>query len=389
MFLQNLEYSIPYQILVGIIILFVILEYRYSSKENVVLLTRNLTFLAFLIFFGFRGFIGWDWSTYFPLFNNMPSLLNPKFPLFLKNSAIESGFLIYMATIKIVVKDYFIFIFINNLIDAIVIHFFLKKYSEYYSLGFLIFIIMGGFYYETDLLRNAKSIMLFLVSIKYLKERKIIVYFLLNIVGMLFHKSSIIFLPLYFIANIFISQKAFIVIFIIGNIIFLTELEYIKPILLKVSELVGGKYLITVEMYLMNKNMNTSYGITVGYIERLITSALILIYYKKLIKLSSFNIIFINLFLLYFISYFFLSEIMVIPVRIGLLFVGSYWILIPALVKCIEVENNKKIFLIYLILYSIVKITGMTNSKLFEYDNTLYENRNYKSRIVDFKNFKE
>ena len=52
---------------------------------------------------------------------------------------------------------------------------------------------------EFNLYRNTKSFSLFLLSLPYLQNRKLLPYLLLNMTGCLFHISSMIYLPLYFV----------------------------------------------------------------------------------------------------------------------------------------------------------------------------------------------
>ncbi|UYI80136.1 MAG: EpsG family protein [Fusobacterium varium] len=84
-----------------------------------------------------------------------------------------------------------------------------------------------GIALEIDMMRNIKSILLFLCSIKYIKERKPVVFIALNILGMMFHSSSAIYFPMYFILNIKWNRKFILGLFVLGNIYYLSNLRLI------------------------------------------------------------------------------------------------------------------------------------------------------------------
>ena len=133
---------------------------------------------------------------------------------------------------------------------------------------------------EVNLMRNMKSIILFLVSISYLEKRKFIPYLILNVIGIFFHISSIVYLLLYFVLSKRISRKVYWVIFGIGNLIFLMKIKFVTPILLFVAGMIGGRS----EMLLMYMENNMTYGITIGYIERVFFFLLLLYFYDKVQK---------------------------------------------------------------------------------------------------------
>jgi hypothetical protein len=336
--------------------------------------------IGIVLFFGLRGFIGWDWTTYYPTFKTIPALFSLKGTVFTE-TRYEPGFVVYISVIKTIWNNYFFFVFIGTFIDIVILIAIIRQFSGYsYSLVCLVFIVMGGFYLETDLMRNAKSIMLFLLSLKYLKERRILPYYMLNILGCLFHFSSLIYLPLYFFLHKIVSRKAVIVIFIIGTVIFLLRVEYIVPIVRKVASFMGENTTIALNKYLKDSLYSSGYGLTVGFAERMITSSLMIIYYDKILKKKDSNVLFINSFIIYFIFFFYFAEVRIIPIRVGGLFAFSYWILYPAILEVIENRNNKSLFLTFIFIYSLVKIAGMTDTILYRYDNVLFKGQSYETR---------
>jgi len=361
----------------------IIRKQEYRKDENIKVI-RWAALSGLLFFFGLRGFIGWDWYNYYPAFNSVPKLFSPNGELFTATDY-NSGFVIYISFLKSIWNNYHFLIFISTLIDLIILNVVIKRYSKYsYAFAILLFIVMGGFYLETDLIRNSKGIMLFLLSLKYVKERKLLPFLLLNIAGSMFHLSSILYLPLYFFLTKKIKKEIVIGIFITGLIITLIQLEYIRPFLTWITNLLGEKFVYLLEKYLELSNYSTGYGLTIGLLERLLTSSLIIIYYDKLTDSNDYNRIFINSFIVYFIIFFFFSEIKIIPIRVGGLFSFSYWILYPALLEVISNRNNRRLIIVFFMLYALIKIAGMTDNILYRYVNTLLGKDNYIERLEVF-----
>lgn len=391
--LEGIRYSIPYLCLVLYFILLFFLELQVKRQETYLL--RNILIIRFLagagllLFFGFRGFIGWDWTIYFPAFKNTPELFSLH-PDSFTVSRYEPAFIALMSFFKTISGNYHFFIFFNTLADIVVLLVFLKQFSKVsLSLSCLLFIVMGGIYLETDLLRNAKSIMLFLLSLRYLRDRQLLPYLMLNLLGCMFHFSSLIYIPLYFFLHKQISRKTIIIIFIIGILLYLLQIEYIRPLISKISGLFGQRASDATWKYLNNDLYSVGYGITIGFIERMITSSLILLYYHRLISDNRNNILFINSFVLYFIFFFYFAEIKIIPVRVGGLFYYSYWILIPSLLSVIIKRNNRILFLFYIFIYSLVKIAGMSDNILYKYRSVLFVRDNFEKRLEVFESTKD
>ena len=133
-------------------------------------------------------------------------------------------------------------------------------------LGFSLIIL------ETDLFRNIKSLLLFLISLKYIVEQKPTKFFILNVIGLTMHWSSLFMLPMYFILKKQISLKAFIITFIIGNIFILGNVHFIKPVLLFVSEYLNEDTASRILFYTNHKLYAQKYEISYGYFARQATT---------------------------------------------------------------------------------------------------------------------
>jgi hypothetical protein len=368
-------------------------EFQYINEAKDIKRIRGLVIIGFLFFFGLRGFILSDWINYYSLFADIPSLIHSNFLTLYQHqyieeygtdisqgtAGIEIGFIYFTSILKTFFPNYHLWILVNSIIDVILLDIFFRRYSKYYTLGFIFFFVFYGVTIECNLMRNVKAILLFLLSLKYLQERKIIPYMLLNIVGYLFHSSAIIFFPLYFLLHKKISVKILWTIFIIGNFIYLTQIKFISPILIGLSNYMGDRMSILISLYL-GSDSNQSHGITIGYLERIISFIIIMKFRKKLFENSVNNIMFFNLFVLYFISNFFFYEISVAIERLTLLFVSAYWILYPAVISLINNIKLRLFFIIALIAYSSLKIVLIYSNIVSRYDNLLFGIESYEVR---------
>jgi len=371
--------SLPYIILTLFILMISIFQIGLKFDERSVKFINFTVWALFILFFGCRGFIGWDWHSYYPFFKELKPLYQFDFNT---KSIYDKGFVIYASIIKSFTNDYRLFIFISTLIDGILLHFAFKKHlpKNLYAFAFIMFIAMEGIILEANLMRNIKGILLFLLSIQYIEKRNILKFIILNLIGICFHWSSIIFLPLYFFIHKKIDLKIIIYIFIVGNIIYLSQLEYITPFLKIFSKYFGVTASEKTDWYFKSAFFTKQYGITLGYLEKISTSFLIMLYYNKLIEKSKVNIIFINCFLIFIIINFYFSEVSIIITRLGNLFVFSYWILWPQIIG-LSTNVSKYILFIFISVYLNLRVAKTTENILFKYDNVLFDKcQNFKER---------
>lgn len=338
--------------------------------------------IVLICFFGFRGFVGWDWYNYYSFFNTTTTISNFKFD----NTTYEIGFSLYTSFIKSIHSDYILFIFISSLFDFIFLHIFFKRYlpENMYVLAFLVFLGMEGIVFEINLMRSIKGLLLFLISIRYIEKRSFWKFVLLNSIGLCFHWSSIVFFPLYFFIHKKIDIRMLILIFIIGNIVYLFQLNFIKPIVKIVSSFFSETVESKTLFYLQSTIYNKPYGITFGYFERIFTTVILLLYYNKLLSQSKFNVIFVNTYFVFIVIYFYFSEISIIIIRLGNIFIFSYWILWPLIISYSVGAVKYVLFAIFAI-YLNFKTIKTTNNILYKYDNVLFENsKSYQDRVKIF-----
>jgi hypothetical protein len=228
--------------------------------------------------------------------------------------------------------------------------------------------------------------MLFLISLKSLEERNIVKYMLLNSLGAVFHISAIIYIPLYFLLDKKINKFIILTIFVVGNIIYLLQIEWLKMFLLSIISIIPGRMGFLIEKYLSSDFYSNSYGISIGYLERSFSFILIYSLSKKLYGINKNNRIYINIFYLYCFIFLYFSEMKIILQRVAILFVFPYWILYPQLYSLIE-KKLKLLFLLILFIYGLLKTWQSNNHILALYDNVLFPYSSFQEREVIFRRY--
>lgn len=84
---------------------------------------------------------------------------------------------------------------------------FIYKYSEKPLISILAYFSFGCFAYSLGIFRQMIALSIILSGIKYIENRKLVKYIIIVAIAMLFHRTAIIMLPLYWIAQINIKNK--------------------------------------------------------------------------------------------------------------------------------------------------------------------------------------
>lgn len=372
-------YSIPYVIL--ILILGLLADYFRRVDDEGKHKINILCVIIFIFFFGFRGFVGQDWIAYYPAFQDLSIANIGDFFYSIDETAFEPGFVLMMLGCKGIFDSYHFMVFICVVINAVLLFRFIFKNISNTPLALIIFLCMGGLIMELNLLRNSISILIFLNTLDYIKERKPLPFFLWNLLGVTFHVSSLLYLPLYFFFHKRIPRWLFLIFLIIGNAVFLLGIKFITPILFTIAGHLGEEYVEVIEIYTEGKFADMQLTLSIGYIERVFTGILIYCYYNKLIEHRKENIMYINAFLVYYLIFFLFAEFAVIGGRIANLFIFCYWVLWLDLFKCISIPNNRKLYAAYVSIYCMLKIVGLVSYETFSYDNILTGSKSYEERL--------
>lgn len=384
----SVAYSLPY---IGVFLMLYVTAIPIS-KKNSTLVNRapqiQLLFLVLFFFIGLRGYIYTDWKNYLPFWESCPSVLDahPDILNYLDKgpfSSWEKGFVVYGIVLKSFSSRWEFFQAVTFAIDFFVLYFVFRRYTPHHIfLGFSIWYLFGGVVglgLSINLLRNSKSLLLFLFSIRYLEKRCFWKYAAVNCLGALFHISSILLIPLYFVLIRKWSDTLILVLFLAGNILYLFQIGWCMPVIDVFADVAGGRLGRIAQSYLSSEKWAAGYGLSIGFFERTATFILLFSFRKKLVG-SPVAVVFYNIFYLYVFSYLYLSEMSILIDRIPILFICSYWFLLPQLYSILE-KDFKILFLLVFLLYAILKISSANRSIVVMYDNLLFQNFSYQERV--------
>lgn len=350
---------------------------KNERKKHMLFVFSIILLIGFL---GLRGFIGWDWWAYYPSYNNLPNGFN-----------YEIGYEIWSNIFYKIGLSYHHFTFINTVADILILAYVLKKYSKYPIFSMFLFLAVQGLSFEVDLLRNAKAVLFFIISIQFIKERKLIPFLILNILGMTFHMSSVIYLPMYFILNRNYSRKIVLPLIILGNIYYLFDtklfihiLEYMTSVL---PAAVGGK--ITSYLSIIPQNYKLPIGTL--YFERLVTFIMVFFFLHKeknhREKENPYSLIMENSFYIFYLIFLFTSEFFIASTRIGILFIYANWFLWGDIIENLrDTKIKAAVFLIAVLIggnriYNHFDFNG--NKILYRYENIITDHKSYEEKMKD------
>lgn len=381
----SFTYSIPYLFFGIFLIVLSYLELKFENHEKKKRKIRYLCWIFFLFFFGLRGFVAYDWFSYYKVFQGTGNIFNLREASFQNyvglGDIIEPFFVLYNSIIKTFFNSWTIYVFISSLIDLLVLNYAFKKYSPNYAFSMLLFLSMS-IALEFDTMRNIKAVIIFILSFDAIYNRKFLKFCLFIFIGFMFHRSMFLFFPFYFIANIK-SPKQFLVIFlIICNVIFFSNIEFANIIIGKYISFVGGSIGEKANYYSINAAGFLQRGFTLGYFSRSITYLLIIVFYSQIIANFKYGQLFINLYLVYFFMTFAFSDFKPLTDRIELLYGISYWILWPYIIYSINKKDMKQVVFVGMTCFCLLKIYKYSNNFMYDYENVLTGTSSYQERVT-------
>ena len=363
-------YSIPYLFVFALLVLLALLQQdiitnRYSKN--------NLTVVAFvivLLFMGLRGYVYSDWIAYYEFFHEIP-YPEDLFQIddFVSYFGYEIGFLVTTSFLKSIIDDYNVYIFIWTLIDLLILTHFFKHSTKYPVWCIAVFFAINGIMMEFNLIRNIKSIVLFMFSLKYVQNGQPVKYFIVNSIGFLFHSSALLFFPLYFILRRDYGKKLILILFILSNIIYFLQIPLSRTLVLVLSSLIGGRLHGLAEFY---SEMITSYGFSVAYFERIITFFIIYFNYDVLKQDNKDNIVYINLYVLYFVTFSICWDFSLIIERVAGMLIIAYWLVFPKLLEVTKKRYSMISLIFYIVMICSLKLVLNNNNIMARYDNLIF-----------------
>lgn len=333
-----------------------VLVYPYQkANEN----TRNIIRWGcvnlFVFFFSFRGAIGDDYMHYYDYYNNVDTsnllLYSPGYGLLnLLFSYFSLPFQCFLAFLSL----------ITNGLLAI----FLWDKKVNFPFAFLVFFALGGIVNEVDFVRNIISIILFAYSITHIEERNLKKFVLINTIGLLFHYSAILYMPMFWLFQKSmnrISYAAIMGLCLVLSFFYLPVLDFV-PKCLSLMDLSYTEHVR--EYFTLYENQHLSFSF--GTIERILTGFAVYYYYDKLMN-EKYGKIITGSYLIYFICYEVLNNYAVLATRLANLFVFSYWLLWPLIIDYQSTCKRKIIIIFIMCFYMTCRLIGLSTLPQWEY----------------------
>lgn len=315
-------------LLITLFILTIILEFTKKFPE----IKKNQKY--FLIVFGILVLflilrapsVGVDADNYKKIFEYYH---NVDFSEMLVRGRHEIGFKYYCKIFSLIFNNYSFFLMVTSILSMIGVYYFIKDNSKNYIQSLYIFITFNFYGYFFGILRQCLAISILLYSLKFIKERKLFPFLLSVFLAFLFHKTALVFLPLYFVYNLKIDKKK-LVIWGTLIILFLIFKDYILQFILN--------YIYRPE------SLKASTGDGYKMLFLLIGTSIASYFYQdKLLKQDKNNQILINMtFIATLIQV--LATIFSTAYRVTLYYSFAIIVLIPKILKAIE-NNKLRLFL--------------------------------------------
>lgn len=371
-------YTIPY------LMVFVLL-YFISIRERNGAISKNkslqICVIVFVIFLCFRGFVGWDWMNYYPIFNSVDDLFHFSSSSFVlvysrnvTSEIIEPGYIIYVSILKTIWNNWHFFVFITTLIPIFAISYIVREYSYNIALSFAIFfaLYLGLL---IDLMRNSLSISIFLFSLEFIRKRRLLPFLCLAFIGFNFHRTFISLFPLYFLYDCRVSSKKVWILFVVCNFIFFLQVPVVTTLAKDILPYLGDSSSATkVSSYLNKSYSAVARGLTIGYFVRIIVFLLLMSKIQIVQSKKELNFFF-NAYLVYLFITLGMSDMRSFVDRLEYVYCFPFLVLYPFLDKVIALKW-KSIYRIFLLSFCILKIYSYTGSFMLKYE-TMFDSKSF------------
>lgn len=270
----------------------------------------------------------------------------------------EAGYHVFEVIGKTLGLSFWQFQFVYVLIDAIVLYYFFKRETNYCVLALLIYFIWWGWVFHAEQLRNANSVLLFMLSLRYVREKQIFSYVLLNLLGMTFHTTSLFYIIAYPLLRITLTKNQLLWIFTVVMLVFIFRIKFINIVLTGLYTYGGQHIASKIQKYYVNIVYADSYY-NFGMRKIIVLFAYVMFFFfPNFFKVGK-NIdnVIKNVFVIYFILVFSLCEIRVMQDRASSLFCIGLIMLFVQYYGSLTSKLHKQIFMLCVI--GIMFITGI------------------------------
>lgn len=204
-----------------ILLLIPAIRYDFLNKKGGEKVWYYVNLLILILLAGLRYRVGGDTGHYMQTFNDMPTLTELSTFNFSKAYYMPLWY-VYNAIFRSF-GGYYLFQIVQAIIINTAFLWFFKKYCPHFFSAIVVYFLAYYFSLNMDIMRQALCICIFLFSYGYLKEKKLLQYYILSIIAIGFHMSAIFLL---IVPLIRLSRKWFIIIIVaLLSVILMIRLE--------------------------------------------------------------------------------------------------------------------------------------------------------------------
>ncbi len=323
---------LPYYLLLLLVAVlgFVLCERRGSRRNDLIYLcvvTAVMILMASLR----ADTVGIDYEMYANYFQSVANhdlsyLISAENPY-----RIEFGFSLLNYLVSLVTNHTYVFMAVVAVLTIGLRAVAIYRYSSSAWISVFTFVAFGFFGYTMCTLRQEIAISILLFAIPFLQKKKLVPYILLVLLAASFHKSVLILIPIYFLANLPVNWKS-LVIYGVGTGLILI---FSWPIINFVTKFVYQFYIETEQgrYYLMGRDAKTALIPIVVFIAAYCLK-------KRLLNRNPQNAVLLN-FTMYAAFLFILTIKHFIFQRVALIFFPAIIYLLPEIVCSVQVDPEK------------------------------------------------
>lgn len=340
-----------FTLLIIVVIIGSFMEVYSNSYKKFPLLLGIIGFFM-IIFIGFRGYVGADYgvyrtmySIYFPTVDFSELYNKATFGA----SKVEEEW-IYILLNKLVFftgSPFYIFTLVSAIITLGIKFFSYYKNSVYPIFSVMLLIFPNYFITDSGHMRQALGMVFCLVAFKYIKERNLWMYLLCLYIAIGFHKSTIVFLPMYWLVKV--PLNSYRIFLLIGVSILLSPFQIYNLASgflnsLSVQDLSAG-----INGYIDYEAKTSTF--MDGYI--VVFCVIVIVFNKVACERILYYEYMRNIVVVGLCMYFIMRDNPVFSTRLIGSFIGYIPLLIPNIVASIREENRKKLLHLYFVMFTI------------------------------------
>lgn len=353
--------TLPYLVFLIILCVLGFYEIKSIKKRKIQIIEASV----FILFWGFRGYIGTDWYNYLYFYEN--TVLD--FGTLLEY---EPFFTIAARFCKSLGLNYLAFNFLMFSCQVILFDFYFRKKLKYMFVAYIcLFVFFPNLLIDT--VRNFTAILLGFIALDFYRVNRVR-YLLILLAAILFHKSAIVFLIIAPLVHMRLSKRTLVCITIVVIGIYVCQVPLIKPILYNISSVLPSAYNAMVTMYLESPQYSASYGLSFGTIEKVFILFLCIYKYRE-------DNMYFRIGCYYIISYLIMSEMNILINRASVLLSIGYIYILSTIIFSFNYKSNRALISFFIFILCVIRVMVSFNIPIMEYSNILIKTEDRYNRL--------